>query len=64
MMNEDQAIQFLKEECNKAGSRMAWAQAHGFSAAFISQVLMRQRALTDRLLEQLNLTRIVQYVRK
>lgn len=63
-IDEDQALQLLRAECNKAGSMMAWAKAHGFSTAFISQVLGRQRSLTDRVLEALNLTKVVMYVQE
>lgn len=57
-MTEDDVIELLKREVAKAGSRAAWARQHGFSRAYVSDLLTGKSGKTEigpRLLDALGL---------
>jgi hypothetical protein len=57
-MTEDDVIALLKREVAKAGSRAAWARLHGFSRAYVSDLLSGKSGKTEigpRLLDALGL---------
>lgn len=51
----------LREACRKAGGQKAWAEAHGFSASFVSDVLNAKRPIPDSVLAALGLVRVTVY---
>ncbi len=48
----------LQAECEKLGGQAGWAKAHGFSPAFVNDVLRGRRDITDRLAEALGFQRV------
>ena len=57
-MNEGDVIQLLRREVSKAGSGAAWARKHGFSRAYISDLLTGKSGRSEigaRLLDALGL---------
>ena len=65
-MNEEAVRRLLGRECKKLGSIRAWAEEHGFSAMFVSDVINGRRAPGKRMLDILGLERerVVIYRRK
>jgi hypothetical protein len=64
-MNEQDVIKLLRREVAKAGSGAAWARTHGFSRAYISDLLTGKSGKSEigaRLLDALGLE--VTYRRK
>jgi hypothetical protein len=51
----------LRAECAKAGSQKAWAEAHGISPAYLSDVMTGRREPSDSILGPLGLKRVVSY---
>ncbi len=39
----------LKAKCREFGSQKAWADMHGFSAAYVSDILNRRRAIGENI---------------
>lgn len=64
--NSEQVISALKEACKAEGSQKAWANKHGLSSSFVTDVLQGRRGLTDRVLTALGLRKeeIYKSVRK
>lgn len=54
-MTEDDALAMLRRACDAAGSIRLWAAANGFSAPYVSDVLLRRRHLGPRVLKVLGL---------
>jgi hypothetical protein len=57
-MNENDVIELLRREIAKTGSRAAWARMHGFSRAYVSDLLSGKSGRTEigpRLLDALGL---------
>jgi DNA-binding transcriptional regulator YdaS (Cro superfamily) len=63
-MLRDDVVAMLRRECRKAGSQAAWAQAHGLSAVYVSDVCSGRRAPAAAILTALGLERVVTYRRK
>jgi hypothetical protein len=53
----------LREACLKAGSQAIWAQQHGVSASYVSDVIQGRREPGDKVLKALGLDRIIIYKR-
>lgn len=51
----------LRTACREAGSQQAWAERHGFSASFVSDVLNGKRPMPDSVLVALGLVRVTVY---
>ena len=60
-MTEDDAFKLLKEAVALAGSQRAFARAHGFSPAFLNDVLQRRRGISDAICRALRIERHVTY---
>jgi len=57
-MNEEDVIEMLRREVARAGSGAAWARKHGFSRAYISDLLTGKSGRSEigtRLLDALGL---------
>ncbi len=61
-MNDDQLRNILARACEKAGSIRKWAKQNKFSAAFVCDVLNRNRDFSDRLLESIGYKREIKSV--
>lgn len=65
-MNESEAIEALREEVRRIGSQKAFAEAHGISEQYVSDMLRGRRAISDRVLGSLGLERVttIEYRRR
>lgn len=61
LVTEQQVIERLRAACEKAGSQKAFAEAHGFTAGYVHDVLHARRPPADRILDALGLERVVIY---
>jgi len=63
MMSVDQhaMVAILKAECQKCGSQKAFAKQHGYSPAFINDVLNKRREVSENLARILGYQRIVSF---
>jgi len=63
MMSVDQhaMVTLLKTECQKCGSQKAFAKQHGYSPAFINDVLHGRREVSENLARILGYQRIVSF---
>lgn len=52
-MTEREIIKILKARIEKAGTAKAFAKLHGFSGAFISNVVQRKSAVSPKLAKAL-----------
>ena len=50
---EDQIIEALREECQKAGSQKAWSEQCGVVGFYVTDVLMKRRAPGSAILARL-----------
>lgn len=55
-MNKPQVLELLRLACDSSGSIRAWARDNGFSAPYVSDVLLERRTLSPRILGKLGLT--------
>ena len=56
---EDQVRKQLADEVEEAGGIRAFAREHGFSAAYISDILLKRRGLSPAILKLLGLEKWV-----
>ncbi len=61
-LTEEEVVARLRAACVEAGGQMAWAAAHGLSAAYVNDVVRNRRGPAARILEGLGLVREVRYV--
>jgi hypothetical protein len=61
IVTEREALQELRRACQDAGSQRAWAKAHGYSDAYVSDVLNGRRDISEQLANALGLLRTVTY---
>lgn len=57
-MADDPVITRLEAEIEAAGTQRAWADAHGFSAQFITDILKGRRQISPRLARALGFKRL------
>jgi len=62
-VNEDQVRDLLKRACEEAGSQKAFADKHGLSGAYISDVLQGRRDLGKSILDALGIVAVTTYRR-
>jgi len=62
-MTLQQVVALLRRECKKAGSQAAWAQAHGVTGAYVSDVLQGRRGPGAGILAPLGLEKVETYRR-
>jgi hypothetical protein len=60
-MENIQAIDMLRCAVNSAGTATKWAEDHGFSTAYVSDILHGRRAVGPRMLTALGLEKVVSY---
>ena len=63
-MTVEDVRRILSEACRKAGSQVAWAQAHGVSAPYVNDVLRGNREPGNKILDALELDKVVTYRKK
>lgn len=51
----------LRRACRDAGGQSAWAEVHGISPAYVSDVLNARREPGDKILTALGLRKVVRY---
>jgi DNA-binding transcriptional regulator YdaS (Cro superfamily) len=52
----------LRAACKAAGGQQAWAERHGLSASYVSDVLNGRRDPGESILRALGLAKVVRYV--
>lgn len=60
-MSETDVRNALRDATYSAGGQRAWARAHGFSAAYVNDVLLGRRAPAENICAALGIKRIVTY---
>ena len=60
-MTLSDVLALLAGECEKAGSKAAWAKLHGLSASYVGDVLKARREPGGGILNALGLERVVSY---
>lgn len=60
-MTEYEVKKRLRAAIDAAGGQRRFAEAHGFSAAYVNDVLRGKRDLADRILAAIGVRRIVVY---
>jgi len=58
---QTQAKQLLEEAIRKAGSQAAFADLHGISRQYITDVLKNRRDLSGKILEAIGLEKVIEY---
>lgn len=61
MFGETEVREQLHAAIAEVGGQQAFAKRHGFSSAYISDVVRNRRDLSDRLLAALGIERVVMY---
>ena len=56
-------IEILSRACDEAGSQAEWGRLHGFSGAYVSDVLRGRRLISRRMLTALKLRLVKGYAR-
>lgn len=64
MLTEQEVRERLRAAVEEAGGQRAFAAAHGFTPAYINDVVRGRRALADRILATLGIERVVVYREK
>lgn len=64
MLTEMQVIERLRAACKAAGGQKAFARLHGFTGAYVHDVLHGRRPPADRILDALGLERMTIYREK
>ena len=59
-MTLDDVCRLLVVACYDAGGRLEWAKRHDFSTAYLSAVLLKKKAPSERLLDALGLEKVVE----
>ena len=59
MLTEKQLRKILREECRKAGSQKAWAEARDISGGYVGDVLHGRREPGEKVLAALGYRRVV-----
>jgi len=59
MLTEHEVMERLRAAVDKAGSQRKFAEQHGLTVAYVSDVLRGNRALADRILATLGIERQV-----
>lgn len=52
---------YIRTRCAAAGSQRAWADLHGFSDQFVSNVLGARKMPSARMLEVLGLRKVIRF---
>lgn len=63
-MTETELLGLLARKVLLAGSQSVWAKDNNMSAAYVSDVLNGRRAPGEKILEVLNVERVITYRRK
>lgn len=60
-MTEEQVYQLLLGEIKRAGGQRAFAQQIGVTPSYINDVVNRRRLMSDRILAEIGIERVVTY---
>lgn len=60
-MTEHEVIERLRAAIAEAGSQRAFAEKHGFTPGYVSDVIKGQRGLSDRILAAIGVERVIDY---
>jgi hypothetical protein len=60
-MTEQQVLERLRTAIDAAGGQRKFAEQHGFTPAYVHDVLYGKRALADRILAAIGVERLVVY---
>lgn len=63
-MKVGQVHGLIREACDAAGGQKAWANQHGMSPSYVSEVLHMKREPGPAILDALGVVRVVRYLRK
>lgn len=63
MATEEQVRWFLADACDAAGTQRQWARTHGFSDAYVSDVLAGRRDISSKLAAALGYEKVVSFKR-
>lgn len=61
LMDLNQVLNILEQNCRKAGSRLAWAKAHEVSPSYVNTVFSGRREPGKKILDALGITKRVEY---
>lgn len=61
MLTEQELIERLRDAVNRAGSQKDFAQQHGISEQYLSDVLRSRREPGQKILDALGVERVVRY---
>lgn len=62
MLTRVELFALLRKSCSDAGGQSAWAEMHGVSASYLSDVVNSRREPGDKILAGLGLRKVVRYV--
>jgi DNA-binding transcriptional regulator YdaS (Cro superfamily) len=60
-LTEDEVMERLRAAIAEAGSQRAFAEKHGFTPGYVSDVIKGQRGLSDRILAAIGVERVINY---
>ena len=60
-MTEDEVRERLRAAIEAAGGQQSFAKAHGFTPAYINDVVHGRRALADRILMAIGIKRVISF---
>jgi DNA-binding transcriptional regulator YdaS (Cro superfamily) len=63
-LTEQEVIEQLRSAIASAGGQRAYADVHGFTPGYVSDVMRGKRALADRILATIGVERIVTYTKR
>lgn len=61
MLTEQDVLTRLRDAVMREGSQKAFARRHGISEQYVSDVLRQRRELSEKILDTLQLERVVMY---
>jgi hypothetical protein len=64
MTKQIDPIFVLRLACKNAGGQATWAIAHNISKSYVCDVLKGRREIGEKILKELDLVRIVSYIRR
>jgi hypothetical protein len=61
---EDELRNILTQACTESGSQQDWAKGHGFSPAYVSDVLNGRKDVSERIAEALGYVKFTGFYKK
>ncbi len=63
LIHADDLLNILLSECAELGSQKAWAEKHGLSPAYVSDIIHGRREISDKVAQLLGYSRQVSFKR-